>query len=143
MSLDPGLGEAYWSLANLKTYRFSDEDFALMEAQADDKTMRREDFFHLCFALGKGYEDREQYEKAFHFYRLGNQVKDRQEGYSPATNRDEIERTIAVSTPELFLRHGGDGQQRGRLGAEPVGAGKGGVGKSTVSVHLALALARP
>ena len=35
VELKPEFGEAYWSLANLKTARFSDDELALMHAQLE------------------------------------------------------------------------------------------------------------
>jgi predicted Zn-dependent protease len=37
----PSLGEAYWSLANLKTFRFKPEEIAMMRAQLSADRYRR------------------------------------------------------------------------------------------------------
>ena len=58
ISFTPGLGEAYWSLANLKTFRFDDSDIAVMQAQLQQPDLREEDRLHFYFALGKALEDR-------------------------------------------------------------------------------------
>ena len=68
----PDYGDAYWSLANLKTYRFTDEEIAQMRAQIERSETPADDRFHLCFALGKALEDREQYEESFACYVKGN-----------------------------------------------------------------------
>ena len=52
----PSFGDAYWSLANLKTYRFSDEEIACMRAQEASPAVREVDRCHFCFALGRAYE---------------------------------------------------------------------------------------
>ena len=68
-------GDAYWSLANLKTYNFSDKEiFSLGEMLADDYVNDDEKVF-MHFALGKAYEDRENFEKSFHHYSSGNSMK--------------------------------------------------------------------
>ncbi|HET6628562.1 MAG TPA: tetratricopeptide repeat protein, partial [Woeseiaceae bacterium] len=51
-------GDAFWSLANLKTYRFTDEEIAAMERYVDDGRTALTDRFQLSFALGKAWEDR-------------------------------------------------------------------------------------
>src|SRR6185437_2691300 len=52
----PGYGEAYWSLANLKTYRFTDEELGCMRAAESAPATATADRYHLCFALGKALE---------------------------------------------------------------------------------------
>ena len=68
----PNFGDAYWSLANLKTYQFSAEEIAQLEAAEADPTIALIDRYHLCFALGKAYEDRKDYDISFRFYERGN-----------------------------------------------------------------------
>jgi tetratricopeptide (TPR) repeat protein len=71
----PNFGDAYWSLANLKTYRFTDGEISQMRAQEAAPTTPRDDRFHLCFALGKAFEDRAEYAESFHYYERGNALK--------------------------------------------------------------------
>ncbi|MGP8167197.1 MAG: sulfotransferase [Steroidobacteraceae bacterium] len=71
----PGYGDAYWSLANLKTYRFPGEEIARMRVQEAAPTIRTEDRYHLCFALGKALEDRGEYAESFQYYERGNALK--------------------------------------------------------------------
>lgn len=71
----PSYGDAYWSLANLKTYRFPAEEIARMRAQEEASNIAREDRYHLCFALGKALEDRAEYAEAFRYYERGNSLK--------------------------------------------------------------------
>ncbi len=54
----PDFGDAYWSLANLKSYRFSDEEITRMRAEEASPAIALADRYHLCFALGKALEDR-------------------------------------------------------------------------------------
>ena len=61
----PNYGDAYWSLANLKTYRFSDDEIARMRAEEAVPTIRLVDRYHMCFALGKALEDRAEYADIF------------------------------------------------------------------------------
>lgn len=73
--IQPTLGDAYWSLANLKTYRFDDDQIAQMKSLVATDEIGREDFFHMCFALGKALEDRKEYDEAFWYYQRGNVVR--------------------------------------------------------------------
>ena len=75
IALQPQLGEAYWSLANLKIFEFDDDDIAAMKAETTAGEIDRQDFFHLCFALGKALEDEHQYDESFRYYRMGNKAR--------------------------------------------------------------------
>lgn len=100
----PGFGDAYWSLANLKTYRFTDEEVAAMQRHLDDPATPPVDRFHLCFALGAAFEAREDYAAAFRFYEEGNRLKKADVRYDPETLEAAMERQKAFCTPELFER---------------------------------------
>jgi len=58
----PSFGDAWWSLANLKTYRFAPEEIGRMRAQEAAPATTLVDRYHLCFALGKALEDQGRYE---------------------------------------------------------------------------------
>jgi tetratricopeptide (TPR) repeat protein len=73
--LSPEVGEAYWSLANLKTFRFSDEDIDNMREQVTTEGGDADDQSHLAFALGKALEDRKEYDESFNFYKRGNAIR--------------------------------------------------------------------
>ena len=63
---NPALGESYWSMANLKVFRFTDQEVSAMEQQIDCDDLREESRVNFLFSLGKAYEDRKDYEKAWH-----------------------------------------------------------------------------
>jgi tetratricopeptide (TPR) repeat protein len=71
----PELGEAWWSLANLKTVRFSDEDLAVMRGQLERSDLMEDDRLHLHFAMAKGLEDQGGYAAAFDHYAKGNAIR--------------------------------------------------------------------
>jgi len=73
--LSPEVGEAYWSLANLKTFRFSDEDIDNMRKQVTTEGGDADDQSHLAFALGKALEDYREYDESFKYYRRGNAIR--------------------------------------------------------------------
>ncbi len=95
-------GDAYWSLANLKTYRFTDDEIAQMRAQEAQPETAVDDRFHLCFALGKAYEDRQDFEESFAFYARGNRL--RKDGLRYDADRAEaaMQRQIDVCNSQLF-----------------------------------------
>ncbi len=78
---NPGHGEAYYSLANLKTYHFSDEEVARMRSLADDSNLSFMDRVYIHFALGKAFEDRKESAAAFTHYQIGNGLKRTQSRY--------------------------------------------------------------
>nr|WP_309622616.1 sulfotransferase [Novosphingobium sp.] len=102
IELMPELGEAWWSLANLKTARFSEADIAAMEGALARGNIADEDRFHLDFALGKALEDRGMAEAAFAHYAKGNALRREALDYDPDETTRFVDRMIAVATPELF-----------------------------------------
>ena len=95
-------GVAWFSLANLKTYRFSDEDIARMqsaEARPDTQDMDR---VYLCFALGKALEDRGDYAASWQYYERGNAVRRRTSHYRPEIAEACAARLKSVFTAEFF-----------------------------------------
>jgi tetratricopeptide (TPR) repeat protein len=98
----PNFGDAYWSLANLKTYRFTDQEIAEMRSQEAARETPLEDHYHLCFALGKALEDRQQYEESWHYYERGNTLKREQSRYRASIIETNTVRQIETCTPEFF-----------------------------------------
>ena len=90
ITLEPRYGEAWWSLANLKTVTFNDEDVAAMSAALGRTDLRSSDALHFHFALGKAFEDRALFADSFEHYRIGNQLRRGQIGYNP----DHISRKV-------------------------------------------------
>ncbi|MGH8201777.1 MAG: sulfotransferase [Steroidobacteraceae bacterium] len=108
-SARPAYGEAYWSLANLKTYRFPEAEIARMRVAEAEPATATVDRYHLCFALGKALEDQGKFEPSFEFYSRGNALKRATSGYDPATLEAGADLQKAVSTRALFARHLGSG----------------------------------
>jgi tetratricopeptide (TPR) repeat protein len=102
IELLPALGEAWWSLANLKTVKFDDEDIAAMQAALADGAISEEDRFHLDFALGKAFEDRKQADAAFDHYAAGNALRRAKQVYDAAETERFVDRSIASFSPEFF-----------------------------------------
>jgi tetratricopeptide (TPR) repeat protein len=109
IELMPGLGEAYWSLANLKTFRFSAEQIAEMEAQLRRDDLADEDQFHLHYALGKAYEDSADYALSFAHYAQGAAKRRQDVDYDPEETRNQVARAKSVLTAEFFAKSAGQG----------------------------------
>ena len=75
LTMDPGRGEAYWSLADLKNYAFSDAEVSAMQQLLAREPRERAQDAQLHFALGKAFEQRRQYPEAFAHYAQGNAVR--------------------------------------------------------------------
>lgn len=102
-------GEAWYGLANLKTYRFTDDEIDRMRAQEAAVGLRTHDRVHLCFALGKAYEDRDDYDRAFEYYERGNDLKRTQTRYTSDIMDQELQAQADVCTAELFSAQAGKG----------------------------------
>jgi predicted Zn-dependent protease len=105
----PDHGDAWYALANLKTYRFSDDELARMQAQAARSDLAFMDRVHLAFALGKAHEDRGEYAASFAAYEEGNRLKRAQTRYSADAMSAELARQQEACTPDLFEKHQGAG----------------------------------
>ncbi len=105
----PGYGDAYWSLANLKTYRFTDAELEAMRIAERAPRTALADRFHLCFALGKGLEDRGEYAESFAYYERGNALKKTECRYRPEFIERNTRLQTEVCTPELFAARRGRG----------------------------------
>jgi tetratricopeptide (TPR) repeat protein len=109
IALGSGTGEAYWSLANLKTYRFSDQQMEHIESLLQKKDCAFRDYYHLLFSLGKAREDRKDYRAAMAAYVKGNQVRGRNVPWDGRAFHDECLRLRKFFDKELFSRHAGQG----------------------------------
>jgi tetratricopeptide (TPR) repeat protein len=102
IELAPQLGEAYWSLANLKTFRFSAQDVAAMQEQLRRAELGREDRFHFHFALGKAFEDAGDYAKSFDHYQQGNALRRTMIHYDADETSQHLSRSKQLFTREFF-----------------------------------------
>jgi tetratricopeptide (TPR) repeat protein len=98
----PGFGDAYWSLANLKTYRFSDREITCMRDEESASGVAAADRYHLSFALGKALEDRGQYEASWQYYERGNALKRAESRYRPEILETNTRKQIQVCTRQFF-----------------------------------------
>src|SRR5947207_14065397 len=105
----PNFGDTYWSLANLKTDQFSAEEIARLEAAEADPSTALIDRYHLCFALGKAYEDRRVYEVSFRYYERGNALKRAESRYRPELLEQNTANQKRICTREFFRERNGYG----------------------------------
>ena len=98
----PEFGEAYWSLANLKTFRFTADEMRAMEAQLAGGRLSDEDRFHFHFALGKALEDVGQFGPAFEHYALGNEQRRAGLSYRADQTSSLLRQSKELFTPAFF-----------------------------------------
>jgi tetratricopeptide (TPR) repeat protein len=98
----PDYGVAWFSLANLKTYRFTDDEIVRMRAAEAQHDVHEIDRIYLCFALGKALEDRGDYAASWRYYERGNAARRSASRYRPALASACAQRLKQVFTPEFF-----------------------------------------
>lgn len=109
IGMQPTLAEAYWSLANLKTFRFSDADLAAMRGALARTDLSQEDRLHFEFALGKALEDAKSYARSFQHYAEGNAIRRGLHPYSAEENTRYVGRCKSQYTSEFFAARAGAG----------------------------------
>ncbi len=109
--VNPNYGDAYWSLANTKTYRFTDEEIAQMQSKRESDDLAITDKIQLHFATGKAFEDRKEFDLAFKAYEQGNNLQHSNNGFDISKIEQQVEDQIKYCTAELF-------EQRGQLGLD-------------------------
>jgi len=105
----PSFGDAYWSLANLKTYRFSHAEIEHMRVQEAAATSQPVDRYHLCFALGKALEDLGEYRASWEYYERGNALKLQGSRYRPEFAEINTRLQMEVCTAQFFEARAGSG----------------------------------
>jgi hypothetical protein len=96
-------------LANLKRYRFSENEIAQMRVEEGAPGTGPVDRYHLCFALGKAFEDRNEFAESWQFYERGNALKRAESRYDPDIIETSMRRQMEVFTPEFFAARAGAG----------------------------------
>jgi tetratricopeptide (TPR) repeat protein len=109
LAAHPGYGEAFHSLANLKVYTFSDDEIGRMRAVESDPGIGHMDRVYTCFALGKAFEDRGDYETSFGYYETGNRLKRAQSRYDAGQMSRELGAQQDACTEALFESRAGAG----------------------------------
>ncbi len=100
----PDFGDAWWSLANLKTYRFTDDSIAVMRQRLDDTATAENDRVHIAFALGKALEDKGDYAGSWAAYEQGNTLHRKGNGYIPEVFETNTREQKRVCTAAFFAK---------------------------------------
>ena len=116
ISMEPTLGEAYWSLANLKTFRFAAADVQAMEGILATVDLAEEDRVHFEFALGKALEDAGVHDRSFAHYGEANALHRKSHPYSADENGRFVGRCKQQFTADFFRARAASGSPS----AEPI-----------------------
>jgi tetratricopeptide (TPR) repeat protein len=109
IELAPHFGEAYWSLANMKTYRFDERASGAMQTQLARSDISQEDRFHLHFALGKLFEDEGRYAASFEHYAEGARLRRRELDYDAAETSAMVREHQTLFSAEFLAARRGQG----------------------------------
>lgn len=105
LQADPQNGDAWYALANLKTYRFADTEISQMQAAQVSPELSFMSRVHIAFALGKAFEDQGVYGAAFEHYQTGNALKQKQTRYTTAQMQAEFAAQKTYCTADVMHRH--------------------------------------
>ena len=108
ITVNPALGEVWWSLANLKTVRFDEADVEGMRASLARDDLKDDDRFHLDFALGKALHDLGRSDEAFDHYAAGNALRRQYHPFISGHLTEMVDRSIELFTGEVLKRPGGN-----------------------------------
>ena len=109
LEMDPGMGEAYWSLADLKNYTFSDAEIASMQSLLKGEDGDDEDQAHLHFALGRAFEHKKDYSTAFAHYATGNRRRRKTVPFDVEAFENKTKRVRECFDPAFFASRSGSG----------------------------------
>ena len=109
ISIREDFGDAWWSLANLKTYRFAPAERSRLQSLAEADHIEQEDRIHMLFALGKAFEDSADYDRSFGYYERGNALRKRQLRYEARAMTDRMRDQARICTPSFFRSFAGSG----------------------------------
>ena len=105
----PGFGDAWWSLANLKRYAFTDAEIARMQDEEAVPGTPPVDRVHLNFALGKAHEDRNEHERSWQHYARGNALRREESRYRAEILETNTRLQREICTPAFFAARAGWG----------------------------------
>jgi tetratricopeptide (TPR) repeat protein len=97
-------GEAYWNLANLKTFKFSAEEVQAMEQALAADVSANGNRALILFALGKAMDSARQFQQAFEYYAQANKISGNASSYDPNTTTTRVNDCISTFTGAFFSR---------------------------------------
>ena len=113
INYDENFGEAYWSLANLKTYKFNTREIDQMKKRVDLPEVPEREKVHFLFSLGKAFEDAGNYDKSFNFYKKGNDLNRGRTTYDPKAIEALSDRLKLFFTKDKFEKYKSSGCNSG------------------------------
>jgi tetratricopeptide (TPR) repeat protein len=105
----PDHGVAWFSLSNLKTYRFSEDEIARMRTAEDRPDIQDMDRVYLSFALGKALEDQGDHAVSWRCYERGNALRRAARRYRPEVVESHVVQLKQVLTADIFAARAGWG----------------------------------
>ena len=112
----PASGPAWWSLANMKTLRFSDDDISAMRALLESASLDSEDRIDLLFALGRAYETAGNFPRSFEQYAKGNAARRLRTDY----NWNDIDSELATQKRLYTIDFLGSRRGAGCMAPDPI-----------------------
>ncbi len=109
IKVNPLHAEAYWSLANMKTFRFEDQEVDHMLALLGDERIPPEGQVQLNNALGLEFDGRGDFDRAFEFIDRGNILRRGQEFYDRVENEEKVDLSIEAFTQQFLEDNAGHG----------------------------------
>ena len=105
IALRPNFGETYYSLANLKTFKFNDQEIEDMVQRVGNEKLPVDCQVHFAFTLGKAFEDKKDYQQAFDYYALANQKHRETIAYDPVQTEIAHQKMRDVFSKDYFEQH--------------------------------------
>jgi tetratricopeptide (TPR) repeat protein len=109
IALAPGLGAAYWGLANLKVAQLTLDEEAAIERALAASGAAAEERVQLHYALGKALEDRGDYAASFAHYAEGANIRRAEGRYDADETTALVERSKTLFTADFFRARAGQG----------------------------------
>lgn len=109
LQLQPDRTDAYYNLALMTRYTTVDGEIAAMEGLYAQTPVDSKERRELCFALGKSYDDLGDFDRAFGYFREGNDIVYRKSGHSIENDRRWFAAIRATFGPEFFRQMAGVG----------------------------------
>lgn len=109
IKLKPDFGEVYWSMANLKIFEFEEEEVAAMQTQLKDGDLSDSAQVHFRFSLGKAFEDKRDFDTAWHYYDTGNQKHRQSVRHDPLDMESRHDRIIEIFSRQFIEKNQGHG----------------------------------
>lgn len=108
IAIKPDYCESYWSLANLKTFRFEQSEVEAMQQLLQGEGLSDESRSQLHNALGLEFEARGEYAAAFESFAACNSIRRKSEFYDPVDTEDTHDRVIELFDSTFLQQAAGE-----------------------------------